>query len=271
MKSVPSLGHKNYSSDQNLLKRLAFAKYCYPKINLLREMTRLLGIGRGGRQKKILDVGCGNGQNLIQIRKSGFEGELIGIDIAEGILKVAKRLNRAAGTDVHFIKGDAENLKFPDETFDALILKHVLQNVYRPLLALQECKRVLKPGGKIAVAVNGKKTRLILRRMRPQIAKVLGLKSFPDSDKHFNLENVRPLVRRVFKNLRVTKFQSEVRLKSVQPYLDFIDSTRSFWGRVSDADWQKALDFSKDYLGKILRQKGEIKDYVTIGVILSLK
>ena len=72
MKSVPSLGHANYLSDQNLLKRLAFAKHCYPRINLLKEMVRLLGITRGQSDKKIIDVGCGNGQNLIQIRKTGL-------------------------------------------------------------------------------------------------------------------------------------------------------------------------------------------------------
>lgn len=274
IKSIPSLGHLNYFSDRNLLKRLAFAKYCRPKVNLNRQISRLLRIGRGGREKKILDVGCGNGQTLIQIRQSGFAGELFGLDIAAGILKIAKKSNSDARTGIHFAEGDAEKLKFPDNTFDYLILKHLLQNVYRPLRALQECARVLKPGGKIAIAVNGRKTRLIFRKMRPRIAKILHLKSFPDSDKHFNLENLPPLVRKVFKNFQVVKFPMDIRLRSIQPYVDYIDSTRSFWGKsaaADDAGWQKALDFCRAYLGKILKQKGEIRDYVTLGVIIARK
>lgn len=271
MKSIPSLGHRNYSSDQNLLKRLAFAKHCRPQVNLNREIVHLLKIGRDGREKRILDVGCGNGQTLIQIRKSGFAGELFGIDISRGILSAAKKSNAGTQAGIYFSQADAEGLKFPSNFFDYLILKHVLQNVYHPRRALRECVRVLKPGGKIIIAVNGRRTRLILRRLRPQLAKVLGLKTFPDSEKHFNLEKVKPLVRRVFKNVRMTKFVSEVRLKNLKPYLDFLDSTRSFWGKVSDADWQTALNFSLDYLQRILRQKGEIKDWVTIGVIVAQK
>jgi len=274
IKSIPSLGHHNYFSDRNLLKRLAFVKYCRPRVNLNREISRRLGIGRGGREKKIFDVGCGNGQTLIQIRQSGFAGELFGIDIAAGILKIAKKSNSDVQAGIHFAEGDAENLKFSNNTFDYLILKHVLQNVYRPLRALQECARVLKPGGKIAIAVNGRKTRLIFRKMRPRIAKILHLKSFPDSDKHFNLENLSPLARKVFENVKVARFISKVRLRKTQPYLDYIDSTRSFWEKsaaADDAEWQKALDFSREYLEKILKQKGEIKDYVTIGVIIARK
>lgn len=271
MKSIPSLGHRNYSSDQNLLKRLAFAKHCHPQVNLNREIIHLLKISRDGREKTILDVGCGNGQTLIQIRKAGFAGTLFGIDISRGILSAAKKSNAEVQTRIHFSQADAENLKFPSNFFDHLILKHVLQNVYHPRRALRECARVLKPGGKIIIAVNGRRTRLILRRLRPRLAQILELESFPDSDKHFNLESLLPLVRKVFKNFKVVKFVSQVRLRKVKPYVDYLDSTRSFWGKVSDSDWPKALDYFGDYLKKILKQKGEIKDYVTIGVIVARK
>lgn len=271
MKSIPSLGHHNYSSDQNLLKRLAFAKYCRPQIDLLKQIVRLLGITKGQAEKKLIDVGCGNGQNLVQIRANGFSGELFGVDIAEGILKIAQKSNRAKKTGIHFSVGDALALEFPDNVFDYAILKHVLQNVRQPLQAIREVARILKPRGKMVIAVNGKKTRLILRNMRPQIARILNLKSFPDSDKHFNLEKVQPLVRKVFHNLQVVKFVSVVRLKDPKPYVDYIDSTRSFWGSVSDSDWQKALTFSKEYLGEILKKQTEIKDYVTIGLIIAIK
>ncbi|MEK7552933.1 MAG: class I SAM-dependent methyltransferase, partial [Patescibacteria group bacterium] len=117
MKSIPSLGHHNYSSDQNLLKRLAFAQYCRPQIDLLKQIVRLLGITKGQAEKKLIDVGCGNGQNLVQIRANGFSGELFGVDIAEGILKIAQKSNRAKKTRIHFSVGDALALEFPDNVF----------------------------------------------------------------------------------------------------------------------------------------------------------
>lgn len=247
---------------------MAFADACQPQIDLCGEIISLLSLGKGDSEKKILDVGCGTGKDLIRMRKEGFDGELFGIDIAEGILSVAQRTNTAEKTSVHFSRGDAEKLPFPDASFDTIIFKHSLQNVYQPRTALLEAKRVLKHRGRIAVVVNGEKTRLILRSLRPQLARVMRLESFPDSDKHFNLETTAPMVREVFKSPQVVTFSTEVRFTSSKPYLDYVDSTRSFWGDVSDQDWRGALFFAEEYFEKMLRQKGEIRDHVTIGIIV---
>lgn len=271
MKSTSSLGHLNYSSDTNLLKRMAFAKRCRPRIDLLREVTHLLRKETWSRDYRILDVGCGNGKDLIRMRKMGFKGTLVGIDIARGILAIAKKNNKKEKTHISFLEGNAEHLSFPDASFDIVILKHCLQNVYHPLRALRECKRVLKPNGRVIIVVNGEKTRLIFRKLRPDMARIMNLRSFPDSDRHFNVETTKPLVKKVFNNINTILLTSTIRLKRVRVYCDYIDSTKSFWGKVSDHMWTRARMFAKKQLQKILTQKGEIKDYVTIGILTAIK
>lgn len=272
MKSIPALGYKNYTSDQNLIKRFAFTKYCRPKIDLVKEIFHLLNLNRATQQHKILDVGCGNGRDLIQIKKRyRFHGKLYGLDIAKGILAKAKELNSQEKTGINFISGNAENLNFSDNTFDSVIIKHVLHNIYDPIKVLQECRRILKPGGKLTVVVNDEKTRMFLRKLKPKLAQLLKIDSFPDADKHFNLEIAKSIFKKVFQKFRVFKFQSEIKLKNPKPYIDYIDSGRDFWGSTTDAQWQNVLNFASQYFKKIVAKNGLIQDRVTIGVIIAEK
>lgn len=271
MKTIPTLGYKNYTSDQNLLKRLAFAKHCQPKVNIVKEIFRFLQLGKAASQHRLLDVGCGNGQDLIKIKQYGFRGKLCGLDVSAEMLNKARRLNRRERAGIDFILGNIENLDLPDNAFDSVIVKHVLHNVYNHNKALRECHRVLKRGGKLAIAVNEKKTRILFRKLKPGIARLLKIDFFPDADKHINSEILKPILKRIFKKFTVFKFQSEVRLKKPQPYLDYIDSGRNFWRKTTDTQWQRVLDFARQYFEKVIAKKGTIRDYVTVSVIIAEK
>jgi ubiquinone/menaquinone biosynthesis C-methylase UbiE len=233
------------------------------------EIARLLKVQE---RKNILDVGCGDGRDLVKMRKGGFTGAMYGNDIAEGILQAAHEMNAKEKTNINFVHCDAEDQCFRDELFEVAFLKHSLQNFFNPLKGLQETWRILRPGGEVAIANNGEKTRVVFRELRPKIAELLKLNAYPDSDKIFNIDtNIPELVGKVFKNPTVTKFESEIRLKDVQPYVDYIDSGRSWWGEALDTEWQKALDFSREYLENIVKEKGEVVDHLTIGVIVATK
>lgn len=268
MKILPAHNTNNYSSESNLLKRKAFANYCRPKIDLVKTLVELLKLEGN---EKILDVGCGNGDALIAIRNEyNHRGMLYGVDIAEGILEKAIEANNKAGTAIKFFPGDARKLEFPDNYFDAVILKHVLHNVSEYPKAIQECRRVLNDGGKLAIAINSKKTRLIFKKLEPKIAKILGVNFIPDADHNLVLENI-PSKLKAFKAMKEKKMTSVLRLTKADPYLDYIDSSRDFWGDVKEQRWKSALNFSKKYLENILKRQKIIKDYVTIGVIVATK
>ena len=91
----------------------------------------------------LLDVGCGPGTITADFAERGLE--VIGIDAAADVVEKARKL----GVDARV--GDAYALEFPDDTFDLVHAHQTLQHVARPIDALREFRRVVKPGGVVAV------------------------------------------------------------------------------------------------------------------------
>lgn len=269
MKTIPTYCDSNYSSDKNLLKRKAFYNYFHPKVDLIKTLVKAAKL-KGN--ETILDVGCGNGDTLNSLRKNyDHMGKMFGVDAAPGILNQAAKLNRREKSGINFSVGDGRALKFPDNNFDAVIVKHVLHNVDGHEKVLAECHRVLKPGGQMILILTGKKSRLVQKRLKPRIARLLSLDFFPEAESTVSLENIRSFLDKHLWNCRVIKLESKMALKKTEPYLDYIDSGRDFWGVVSDNDWQKTLELSRKYFNGIIAKKGAIRDINTQGVVIAVK
>lgn len=100
--------------------------------------------------QRILDVACGTGVlTLAAAECVGPDGSAVGLDINEGMLAVARK--KANG--ISWRHGQAESLPFPDQSFDAVVSQFGLMFFDDRRAAIQEMVRVLRPGGKIAVAV----------------------------------------------------------------------------------------------------------------------
>lgn len=95
----------------------------------------------------ILEVGIGTGSSLECYNK---DARVIGLDFSEGMLKKAReKLNKLNKKNIVLKKGDVENLKFKDNTFDYVLTSCVFCSVPNPVKGLEEIKRVLKPTGKL--------------------------------------------------------------------------------------------------------------------------
>lgn len=100
--------------------------------------------------QRVLDVACGTGVlTRAAALHTGPSGVVIGLDLSPRMLAVAARLSPT----LTWQEGSAEQLPFPDESFDAVVSQFGLMFVSDPTLALREMMRVLKPGGRLAVAV----------------------------------------------------------------------------------------------------------------------
>ncbi len=100
---------------------------------------------------RILDVGCATGRLLDQLAAAGAT-RLSGTDLAPNILEVAAKKLRHRGVPVDLRVADAEDqLPWGDKTFDAVTLTAVLHHFFRPKDALNEIRRVLRPGGRLLV------------------------------------------------------------------------------------------------------------------------
>ena len=102
------------------------------------------GVGAGMR---VLDVATGPGHVASAAAARGAEP--VGVDIAEGMLAVARRDH----PQLDFRRGDAEALPFADACFDAVVGGFVLNHLPRPEVAAGEFARVLASGGRLALSV----------------------------------------------------------------------------------------------------------------------
>jgi SAM-dependent methyltransferase len=99
-----------------------------------------------------LDVGSGPGNVTASLaRAAGRGGLALGVDISEPML--ARAVSAEAGAGVGFLRADAQQLPFRDETFDAAVSLAVLQLIPNPRTTLSEMVRVLRPGGRMAIMV----------------------------------------------------------------------------------------------------------------------
>ena len=97
------------------------------------------------RKLKILDVGCGSGFFTILLGKQGHE--VLGTDLTPDMITKSRELAKEEGIDCRFEIMDAENLDFPDETFDVVISRNLTWTLPDAGHAYEEWCRVLKKGG----------------------------------------------------------------------------------------------------------------------------
>src|SRR6185436_11395216 len=100
-----------------------------------------------------LDVGCGTGEVTARLAERYVKATLLGVDLIERHLELARSRCREFGDRVSFRSADAFALPFSDGTFDLVVCRHMLQAVPRPQEAMAEMVRVLRPGGRIHLLV----------------------------------------------------------------------------------------------------------------------
>jgi len=95
---------------------------------------------------EVLEVAIGTGRNLAFYPK-GIR--LTGIDLSPAMLELARERAGELGLDADLREGDAQELAFPDESFDTVVCTLSLCNIPGDCRAVAEMKRVLRPGGRL--------------------------------------------------------------------------------------------------------------------------
>src|SRR2546425_3339202 len=101
------------------------------------------------RGLRVLEIGCGLGTDGAQFAKAG--ADYTGIDLTDAAIELARKRFELCGLQGNFQIADAENLEFPDESFDLVYSHGVLHHTPDTARAVREIHRVLKPGGRAIV------------------------------------------------------------------------------------------------------------------------
>jgi ubiquinone/menaquinone biosynthesis C-methylase UbiE len=195
-----------------------FKQYGKSFISSPENIPRILKFLRKNNVKRVLDLGCGTGGDVVYLAKQGFE--VYGIDVAKEAVRVAKESLKAKKLKANLKVGSIyEELPYEDDFFDAAISIRVIHHAgikdIRKLI--KEIKRILKPKGLIFVTVRKK----IPQRSRCKF-KVIAPRTYVPLEGNekgvvhylFNKE----LLIKAFKDFKVKDFWIDLGTKSWERY-----------------------------------------------------
>lgn len=102
---------------------------------------------------RILDAGCGTGEASRRLAEFYPRSQVLGVDILDHHLELARRRAGALGERVTFEHRSIFELGLPDDTFDLTVCRHVLQSIPHADRVIAELARVTKPGGRLHLIV----------------------------------------------------------------------------------------------------------------------
>ena len=122
--------------------------------------------------RNVLDIATGTGDLALLIEKILKPESIIGCDISEGMMQVAREKCRRRGiTNIRFEKEDCTALSYPDNSFDALTSSFGVRNFQELEKALGEMHRVLRPDGHLVILELSSPTKFPMKQLFPVYAK----------------------------------------------------------------------------------------------------
>ena len=128
-------------------------RFTYSPLKMIEFDALMNRVDFTGRET-VLDIGCGDGLHTMLIGQK--VGHVVGIDINESFIERAKsygeKFQKNASTE--YIAAPLETIGFPDNKFDIIFSICVIEHIENYKEVLKECRRILKPGGKIIFTVD---------------------------------------------------------------------------------------------------------------------
>ncbi|HYT77114.1 MAG TPA: methyltransferase domain-containing protein [Vicinamibacterales bacterium] len=116
----------------------------------LHHLPRLIDFG-AYRDKRVLEVGCGAGTDLVRFARGG--ALVTGVDLSSSAIALARQNFTQQGLTADLREADGEHLPFPDASFDLVYAHGVVQYTAHDRALVDECRRVAKPGGTVVFQV----------------------------------------------------------------------------------------------------------------------
>jgi SAM-dependent methyltransferase len=122
-------------------------QYHFEKLHHLLQLVNFDGY----RGKRVLEVGCGAGTDLVRFAKGG--ALVSGVDLSASAIALARKNFAQQGLQADLREADGEHLPFEENAFDLVYAHGVVQYTPRPQALVDECRRVLQPGGEAVFQV----------------------------------------------------------------------------------------------------------------------
>jgi ubiquinone/menaquinone biosynthesis C-methylase UbiE len=212
---------------------------------------------------QVLEVGCGPGllwqQNLGRIP---HDWEITLGDLSPGMLDDARRNLANVGRSFQFRQVDAQQIPFPDASFDAVIANHMLYHVPDRDRALGKIRRVLRPDGRFYAATNGKKH----LQGAWELMSRAGFNRFerPFLGDAFSLENGAEQIGRHFPRVDLRRYDDALVVTEVDPLIAYVVSGIAEPEREADK-----LERLAEILEEEIRCRGAVRIAKETGIFIA--
>jgi len=203
--------------------------------------------------EKVLDIGCGNGSQILAY--SQVTNNIVGIDLSESLLREAKKRIKefAPGKDFVLIRENGENIPFKENTFDVVTCNFAIYYMNEKKV-MTEIKRVLKPYGRFLIASPPDDTSREMVEMHYRVAKYIPPQYQPGSSDL--RKEVLPVAKKIFCNLSLELFVNPIVFPDVETFMEHYMSSTLY---VQSKEWCENLLFRmKKEAQRVFAERGNI-------------
>jgi len=264
----PEAVRQMYTTDESLRIRLeTHDRYTVPPINYVRWAINCI---HWQGDEKVLDVGCGPGRWYSELIADQPQINYYGLDLYPGMLH-----NHPAPTVLNI--SDAQDLPYPDATFDVVMANHLLFHVPDMDKAVTEFQRVLKPGTILMTTTNSlhnmPELQVLMRRAVTLLVPpgTTNIQVPPSHTDLFTLESGTRLLARHFYAVVRYDLPSQLIFPEVDPVMAYLDSTRS----VREPElppgvmWDDVLLIVREQVNRLIEHFGELVINKLSGVLIA--
>jgi ubiquinone/menaquinone biosynthesis C-methylase UbiE len=260
MKQSSSALQEQYRDSSNFRKRSAlvgrFSANRYPWYRWVYDQFQL------GSSSAVLELGCGPGslwkRNLDRIPSGAM---VILSDFSVGMLRDAARNLGVNGSRFGFCQLDAATLPFRGSCFDIVVANMMFYHVEDRPAALRDIRRVLVPGGTFYATTTGRE---YMRELNTTACRILEVPRHAPSAERFGLENGYHLLRSVFSQVEIRRYENSLRVTEVQPLIDYFTSMAPFISAPPER-WAALHEYFK----QIINERGELFIPIDVGILIA--
>ena len=239
-----------YATDANFRARQRLWKDQQPPFDIVSWVLDVAAL-RPATTTRVLDIGCGNGAYLTEMRRRGVDA--VGCDLSQGMLAAARPHSTLANADV-------TALPFCPSAFDVVLAAHMLYHVADREAAAAEMRLVLRPGGRCVVVTNGKAHMQSLRALVETAVQVAtpGWEMRNPSIHVFSLENGEEQLRTAFQHvatIRPPDYGSVV-LTDASIAADFVASVEDHYQPQTTRPWHEIVEDVRDSVQREIESSG---------------
>ncbi len=187
---------------------------------------------------KVLELGCGPANFWVKNRERIPQGWQVTLtDLSPGMLTEARKATEGVAATFDYRVVDAQDIPFRDDSFDVVIANHMLYHVPDEPKALAEIRRVLKPGGRLYAATNGREHMKELEVFITDQFGDLGGSFMSLDPQAFQLENGAEKLARFFDTVDLHPVENNaLEVTEAEPFMAYILSMQRFQALTEGAD-----------------------------------